>query len=222
MIIRVVLSSIDSLFRKLRRKKAFELVSPLLKGHETTRENRKQPRLPAEEPATVEWYDTNGVCKSEKVTICDSSPDGLGMQVHQDFPKGQTVWVETEPDKIVKAVVRHSSTQGSGFFAGAIRIQHERRRVDRNPVGGEAVLHWGASNGERRSAPVVVRDASEFGLQLESPLPVPAPGVAKLEGQSLQCVGSTCYCRQEGDHYVVGMHLVRQPYSKNSLDYKDE
>lgn len=183
-------------------------------------DRRGDPRRQLHEPATLEWFDENGTCHSERITIGDSSPNGLGIRLPQDFPAGQTVWIETDPSTIFKAVVRHSSPEGSGYFAGVVRVQHERRRVDRLPVTGTATLNWGILKGEKRSAAVAVRDVTQFGAQLESSEPVPVGVIAQLEGEQLECVGSTCYCRHTDDQYLVGLHMIRRAYDKDKPRYE--
>ncbi len=215
-------SPIDGLLRRLRRKRTFELLRPRLsKGSASFTDRRSQPRVGRREPVTLEWFDPNGACHSERATVCDSSPDGFGIRASEEFLVGQTIWVETDPGAIAKAVVRHCGGEGSAFFAGALRVAQERRRADRNPVCGGATLNWGATKGEKRSSPVLVRNVTEQGLQIESPQPVPVGIIALMQGELLEWVGSTCYCKSQGDRYLVGMHLVRQAYDKATTQYEE-
>jgi hypothetical protein len=68
----------------------------------------------------------------------------------------------------------------------------------------------------------VVRNATEFGLQIECSVPLPIGTVIQIAGDQLQCDGSTCYCRESGDKFVIGLHLVRQAYNRNTLEYKGD
>jgi hypothetical protein len=185
-------------------------------------ESRKDPRTPTDVPARIEWFDENGVCRSEQVTIRDVSAHGLAFTVREEFPVDQTVWIESDSAQIAKTVVRHTAPKGRDFLTGAYRVDQERRRTDRFPVAGEAVLHWGDSQVGPCDTPVTVRNATEFGLQVECAVPLPTGTIVQLQGDELQCDGSTCYCHEAGDRFVIGLHLVRQAYHRNSLDYKGD
>jgi hypothetical protein len=183
---------------------------------------RKDPRARAETPARIEWFDENGVCRSEPVTIRDTSAHGLAFTVGEEFPVDQTLWIESADRQITKTVVRHAAPKGRGFLTGAYRVDQERRRTDRFPVAGEAVLHWGDPQVGPCDTPVTVRNATEFGLQVESTVPLPLGTIVQLIGDELQVDGSTCYCHEAGDKFTIGMHLVRQAYKRNALEYKGD
>jgi hypothetical protein len=59
-------------------------------------------------------------------------------------------------------------------------------------------------------------------LQIECSVPLPIGTVVQIAGDQLQCDGSTCYCRESGDKFVIGLHLVRQAYNRNTLEYKGD
>jgi hypothetical protein len=44
----------------------------------------------------------------------------------------------------------------------------------------------------------------------------------QLVGDELQCDGSTCYCHEIGGKFIIGLHMVRQAYNRNTLDYKGD
>jgi hypothetical protein len=183
---------------------------------------RKDARARAEMPGRIEWFDENGVCRSEPVTIRDTSAHGLAFTVGEEFPVDQTVWIESDNRQITKTVVRHTAPKGRHFLTGAYRVDQERRRTDRFPVAGEAVLHWGDSQVGPCDTPVTVRNATEFGLQVESAVPLPVGTIVQLLGDELQVDGSTCYCHEAGDKFTIGLHLVRQAYKRNALEYKGD
>jgi hypothetical protein len=185
-------------------------------------ESRKDCRTPDVSQARVEWFDENGVCHSQPVTIRDTSAHGVAFTISEEFPVDQTVWIEADGSQITKTVVRHTAPKGRDFLTGAYRVDQERRRADRFPVAGEAVLHWGDSQVGPCDTPVTVRNATEFGLQVESAVPLPVGTIVQLIGDELQCDGSTCYCQEVGDKFVVGLHMVRQAYRRNGLDYKGD
>lgn len=185
-------------------------------------DQRKDFRSPAEMPGRIEWFDENGVCRSEPVTIRDISAHGVAFTVGEEFPVDQTVWIESNERPITKTVVRHTALTGRGFLTGAYRVDQERRRTDRFPVAGAAVLHWGDSQVGPCDTPVTVRNATEFGVQVESAVPLPEGTIVQLVGDELQCDGSTCYCHEVGDKFIIGLHMVRQAYNRNTLDYKGD
>ena len=185
-------------------------------------ELRKDPRTPTRVPARIEWFDENGVCRSQQVTIRDTSAHGMAFTVGEEFPVDQTLWIESDNHEITKTVVRHTAPKGRDYLTGAYRVDQERRRTDRFPVAGEAVLHWGDSQVGPCDTPVIVRNATEFGLQVECAVPLPVGTIVQLLGDELQCDGSTCYCHEAEDKFIIGLHMVRQAYNRNALDYKGD
>ena len=171
-------------------------------------EQRSRPRLPANEPGQVEWVNAKGERQSEKISIRDRSQSGVGFGLVQQLQIGQMVWVATEKAKKCKAIVRHCHEETGGYFVGAIRVLRERRRFERQPVGANARLHWEAPGGGQAGADVLVRDGSEFGLQLLVASMVPVPAVVRLEGRKVDCFGSTCYSTPYQGQYLVGLHLI--------------
>ena len=90
----------------------------------------------------------------------------------------------------------------------------ERRRQKRKSCEGGGTLHWRDPRTGRRTAPVVARDVTEAGLQLETPLAVPVGTVVRLSGRTLECIGTTRYCRRVGEKYHLGITLDSPPYPK--------
>ena len=102
--------------------------------------------------------------------------------------------------------------QRSRSRAGA----RERRALKRQPVGGGGTLFWTDPFGRCGASAVVARNVTEKGIQLEARERVPVPAVVRLSGQTLECTGSTCYCSQAGEKYLVGILLFGQPYGKQA------
>jgi hypothetical protein len=185
-------------------------------------DQRKTPRTPAGSTARIEWFDDNGVCRSRPVAIQDVSDEGISFVVTEPFPVDQTIWVETRPGEMTKMVVRHCVSEGNFCVVGAFRIGQERRRSDRLHVAGEATLRWGDPQVGASDMKVWVRNATESGMQIESTVPLPVGTIVQVFGKDLQCDGSTCYCRESEDKFLIGLHLVRHAYKRESLDFKGD
>ena len=87
--------------------------------------------------------------------------------------------------------------QRSRSWAGA----PEHRASKRQPAGGGGTLFWTDPYGRSEASPVVARNVSENGIQLEAREKVPVPAAVQLSGQTQDCIGSTCYCIQAGEKY---------------------
>ena len=186
-------------FGRSRRKKAFKGL-----------ERRVQPRLTANEPGRVEWLTNDQEPLGAHIDIEDISETGVGFISPSAFKVGQTVWVSAEGSPRCQGVVRHTRTGADDYFVGVIRVMIDRRRIERRPAGGRGRLHWGAVSGGQLEANVVVRDTSDYGLQLQVPEPVPIQSVVRVEGRAGECFGSTCYCEPYQGEYLVGLHVIRR------------
>ena len=105
-----------------------------------------------------------------------------------------------------------SDSQRSRSWAGA----RERRALKRQPAGGGGTLFWTDAFGRSGACAVVARNVTEKGFQLEARDKVPVPAAVRLSGQTLECIGSACYCSQAGEKYLVGVVIVGQPYGKRA------
>jgi hypothetical protein len=152
------------------------------------------------------WNGSQADRQFEQVEVENVSVHGLGLRAARYVAVGQTVWFEPE--------------ERDGYFQmGLIRVETERRRVERQPVRGAGNLDWYGAGAKACTTPVLVRDASEFGLQLSALDPVPVGCVVRLSGDSLECVATVCYCVRTGDEYRIGLHFSRQPYDKHSAEF---
>ena len=100
--------------------------------------------------------------------------------------------------------------QRSRSWAGA----RERRASKRQPAGGGGTLFWTDTLGRCGVFAVLARNVSETGIQLEAREKVPVAATVHLSGQTLECMGSVCYCSQAGEKYLVGISLIGKPYPK--------
>ena len=92
--------------------------------------------------------------------------------------------------------------------------RQERRRSVRRRTTGECTLSWMDRLKGRKASPGRALDVTNEGLQLELAAAVPEQVIVRLSGKTLECVGSTRYCREVGGKYLVGIRLMGEPYPK--------
>jgi hypothetical protein len=78
-------------------------------------------------------------------------------------------------------------------------------------------VHWGG-----KSMRVMIRNVTGQGLQFEAAKAIPDATVVRLSGRNVECQGITRYFKPVNDRYLVGVELVRPPYSKHDRDYKED
>ncbi len=167
---------------------------------------RRQARMPAEGEAIIHWVGEKGEFLQQAVELRDASRNGLGFLSAREFRVGQGVWFELRGE-LTRGVIRHCDRVGEGYRTGLVKTAIDRRREDRQPCNEIGTLEWG----NNQSSPVFVRNVSEHGVQLEIPYQVPESSVVRLCFGAWQCLGSVCYCRLEGQAYLVGLNLVGKP-----------
>ena len=187
-----------------------------------TSNRRSQARLPSLEQATCIWTDREGGRQCEPIQVLDRSDDGLGFRLSHRLESGQTVSIELDTETFLKGVVRFCERDVGGYRAGLIRVRRERRRFDREPSGGAGTLYWAESTNRGISAPVVIRNVTSEGLQLEIPVAVPVSTVVRLSGSVLECQGIIRYCRQAEGHYLIGIEFLGQPCLKNTAEFNQD
>lgn len=180
-------------------------------------DRRSEARPPVRQQATCIWIDREDRRQSHPIQVLDSSEEGLGFRLSHRLESGQTVWVEIDTGTLLKGVIRFCEWDVDGYRAGITRVRRERRRFDREPSGGAGTLYWAESTNRQTSAPVVVRNKTSEGLQLEIPVAVPISTVVRLVGSTLECQGFTRYCRAAEGHYLVGIEFLSQPCPKSTL-----
>jgi hypothetical protein len=171
------------------------------------------------EAGTLTWNGSQADRQFEQVEVENVSVHGFGLRSTRYLPVGQTVWFESNSVPVVKGVVRHCEERDGYFQIGLIRVETEHRRVERQPVRGAGNLDWYGDGAKACSTPVLVRDASEFGLQLSAVDPVPVGRIVRLTGDALECVATVCYCVRIENEYRLGLHFTRQPYDKHSAEF---
>ena len=67
----------------------------------------------------------------------------------------------------------------------------------------------------------VVTNISEGGLQLESSEAMHPDRMVWITGATFECVGWTRYCNRRANGFLIGVELTRQPYLKDSCDFRD-
>ena len=201
-------------------RKVSGLSSP--QAHNGSLNRRRQPRREISQAGTLMWNGQNNGRQIEAVRVEDVSVHGMGLRLARPLPVGQTVWFEPSGGAMIKGVIRHCEGQDGQYAAGLVRVENERRRTERQPVRGTGRLDWYGQGGKTSSTPVLVRDASEFGLQLSAADPVPVGCVTRLTGEAIGCLGTVCYCIPAGEEYLVGLHFTRRPYDQESADYKGD
>ena len=72
------------------------------------------------------------------------------------------------------------------------------------------------------SAPVVIRNVTSEGLEVEIPVAVPVSTAVRLSGSVLESQGLTRWCRRSEEHYLIGIEFLGQPYLKNTLEYEGD
>ena len=115
--------------------------------------------------------------------------------------------------KAVPETVSSHPRPGQASDAG-----EDQRQSKRHETTGDSVLFWKDRVKGRVGSSAVARNVSKHGLQVEVSVPVPVPTVVRLSGQTLECVGSTRYCRTVEDAvqetYLVGIRFLDKPYRK--------
>jgi hypothetical protein len=206
----------------LRRSGDAPAFAPRPVAHPGHDDRRGQPRRLSGQRGTLWYRDASNDRQLESVSVVDSSAKGFGIESPRPLAVGQGVWVELTSGPTIKAVVRHCYRIGpERFRVGLYQIQSERRRVDRQPVCGSGRLEWYGPLGRSAGASAVVRNASEFGLQLVVSEKVPLGQIARLSGESLGCMGTVCYCLPCESEFLVGLHFTQDPYEAESLDYRE-
>ena len=170
-------------------------------------ERRASARKPAFQTVLVEWEDLERGAQAFAGRLENRSEKGLGIRGPRLLPRGKTIRVSTEEEATVKAVVRHCSAGPGGFYLGAEVVPVDKRRSDREPMYCAAQISC-TRNGRRDDLPVVIRDASETGLQLESPEPLSTHEVIEISHLGSSREGTITYCRSDTDSYRIGVHFI--------------
>lgn len=183
--------------------------SPVTAGEEgdPPPERRGISRKPEFQTVLVEWEDSEKGSQVFAGRLENRSEKGLGIRGPRLLPRGKMILVSSEEDKTVKAVVRRCVAGAGGFYLGAEVIAVEKRRSDREPMYCAARISCTRA-GRRDDLPVLIRDASESGVQLESHEPLSKEELIELSHLGSFREGTVNYCRRDGDSYRIGVQFI--------------
>lgn len=171
------------------------------------RERRDGPRRPSHQTALIEWNDATRGEQAMAGRLENRSRRGFGVRTPRQIPAGKTILVTPEEEAPIKAVVRHCSTDEKGWYLGVELVPHEKRRSDREPIHCTARVTC-TRNGRGDDLDVIIKDASEGGLQLESHEPLSVNQVIEVSHLSSNREGIVTYCRPQEDAYRIGIQFV--------------
>jgi hypothetical protein len=185
-------------------------------------ERRSQERWQALGDVELRWRDDDGNQHSAQASMIERSADGLRIVSPREFTVGDEIRISLPKDgEDIKANVRHHEDANSGWHIGLRLIRNERRRFPRLPVEGGAIMRWIGSDQRSQEALVEVKNIASDGMQIKIPESVTVGTTVKVSGKTMQCVGVIWYCNAEGDSYLAGIQLSRDPYLKNARDFHD-
>ena len=180
----------------------------------STENRRREPRVACSQQATCVWFDKDHKRQSQSIEVVNQSIDGLGFRSLRHLEAGQTIWLQTRANASVAGVVRFCEPDGEGYRAGLMRVERQRRRVDRKPVLTSGALSWTARPHCGITLPVMIRNITKHGLQLEARTAVPVLVTARVSSSEFGYDGTTRYCQQAEGRYVIGIEFLRSPYNK--------
>ena len=181
-------------------------------------ERRKDHRAPSDVEVTLQWDETGGKSSSAQGTLENVSRQGFAVRTESLVPDGQTVWVTRPDSPPLKSVVRHVGRSRGSNLLGLARVALERRREDRQPVEGAALLRRTGPNGETIATDVEIHNVSPEGVQVVSPEAVPKADVARLIGQAVECMGTVRYSVPWNGKFLVGLFLIGSVKPKTPSD----
>lgn len=187
--------------------KIFQVGARVADEPEVPPKRRNGPRRPSHQTALVEW---NDIARGEQAIagrLDNRSRRGFGIRTPRQIAAGKTILVTPENEAPIKAIVRHCSTNETGWYLGVELVPHDKRRSDREPIHCAAKVTC-TRDGRRDDLDVIIKDASEGGLQLESYEPLDVDQLIEVSHLSSSRQGIVAYCRPRGDAYRVGIQFV--------------
>ena len=173
----------------------------------TPLERRLASRRPAYQTVLVEWEDLEKGAQAYAGRLENRSAKGLGIRGPRLIPPGKTILVSAEEGPAIKAVVRHCASGPGGFYLGTEIIPREQRRSDREPMYCAAKISC-TREGRRDDLSVVIRNASETGLQLESPEPLSAEELIEISHLGSYRQGTVTHCQRDKECYQIGVQFI--------------
>lgn len=180
-------------------------------------ERRSEPRGPAYKTVLVEWNDLEKGLQAFAGRLENRSAKGLGIRGPRSIPRGKTILVSAEEELAVKAVVRHCASGVGGFYLRAQVIRRDKRRSDREPMYCAAEISC-TREGRRAGLPVIIRDASENGLQLESHEPLPVDELIEVSHLGSYREGTVTHCQRAAEGYRIGVHFIGPVFREDSRE----
>jgi PilZ domain len=172
-----------------------------------SRERREDRRMPMRQTVLVEWQDLEKGDQAFAGRLENRSRKGFGIRGPRLLPRGKTILITPEQESPVKGVVRHCASGEGGFYLGVELIRNDRRRSDREPMYCSAQITCTRA-GRRADLAVIIRDASEGGLQLESPEPVKVEQLIEISHLGSYREGVVTHCNEVDDGYRIGVQFV--------------
>ncbi len=158
----------------------------------------------------LEWIDAGEHRQSELVQLADRSERGLGFHSKQGLAEGTAVLLTSKEDGAVKGIVRRSMPNAEGGYDHGIQlIKDERRRHDRTPLDTLAVLS--VVGGAASDLPVRIRDASEGGLLLISPVDIAVDTPVRVEYLDWERGGVVVHSAPRDGAFRIGVQFVGPP-----------
>ena len=183
---------------------------------EEVRERRSDKRAASSIEVTLQWEDSRGEVRTVQGMLENVSEYGFAIRTKSRMREGQTVWVTRPDSPALKSVVRHVSQENETYVLGFARIVLERRREDRRPVAGSALLRRSGPRGETLAVDVEIRNISPEGVQVAAPESVPKNEVARLIGTAVECMGTVRYCVPWNGKFLVGVFLIGKAHRKSN------
>ncbi len=178
-------------------------------------ERRDGPRMPSHQTALVEWQDMEKGEQAVAVRVENQSRNGYAIRAPRLIAIGKTVLITPEDEAPIKAVVRHCASGVGGWRLGVELVPKDRRRFDREPMYCAAELSCTRA-GRGDDWPVIIRDASEGGLQIESPEPLTLEQVIEVTHLGASRQGVVMHCRAAEDGYRIGVQFIGPAHPEGS------
>ncbi len=170
-------------------------------------DQRAAARRPTDSGVMLEWFDENEQLQAELVHLRNRSEQGLGFQARCAIAEGTPVLLTPTEGAVIKGVVKHSRRNGAGGFDHGMRVvSKERRRHDRAPLDQTARLEVVGLVGA--DLLVRIKDASEGGVQLESPAEVPVGSPVRVKHRGWERHGVVVHVQPRGGAFRVGVQFI--------------
>lgn len=167
----------------------------------------------------IQWMDADGSQAVKQALIGCQAANGLVVKFDVALKPGTEVGIFGNVPG--RAVVTYCRPDEDGYVLILVPASRHKRRFEREPASGTAVLNWRGDDRIEHTATVEIRNLSADGMQVASPEPVPVQSFVRVSGRDVGCLGSTCYSWADGDLYLIGIQFVQAPYLKDSSDHDD-